>query len=186
MPNQNTSKRQPIVPIGPSIAYIPLTQGQYTRVNRERAMFLCQWNWHALWDKTTGTFYAHRSVDGGRKRISMQAQILGLSGHLIIGDHIDRDTLNNQDYNLRTADQTQQTFNQRLRRTNKSGCTGVYWSRQRNKWKSYIEVKGKRINLPDSTSREAAILIRRAAEIKYATAYTFQHDNCPRQVEAPR
>lgn len=107
--------REAIIPIGPSIAYVELTQGQFARIDRSRAFELTTWNWYAHWEPDCNSFYAWRKQtkpDGKRTTISMQAQILGISGSGLTGDHIDRDPLNNMDYNLRAATQSEQRYNQ--------------------------------------------------------------------------
>lgn len=167
----NRKTRQPILVIGPSIAYVPLTQGQFSRIDSHRIEELNHWNWHAVWSESSGSFYAQRSTEHGAKRISMQAQILDIRGSVITGDHIDRDTLNNQDHNLRKADRSLQAFNQRVRCTNNSGFVGVYWVEGRTTWRAFIEVKGRRMNLGDFPSKELAIIARKQAEFDYAGEY---------------
>lgn len=40
-----------------------------------------------------------------------------------------------------------QNSRQRLKKSNTSGYRGVYYSKQRSKWKAYIEIKGKRVHI---------------------------------------
>lgn len=164
MPNQFTPKRQAIIPVGPSIAYVPLTRGQFARIDSHRAVELCQWNWHAKWCPDENCYYARRTLKNQRpSKISMHAQILGISGRVTTGDHINRDTLNNQDYNLRPANQTQQILNQRTRIDNACGYRGVWWSVERNKWRSEFTIYGQRTIMPDAKTLEEAVLARERA-----------------------
>lgn len=181
MCNQFTPKRQPIVPIGPSIAYIPLTQGQFSRVDSYRADALCVHNWHVKWSEDSRSFYARRCQPKHERpeKVYMHAEILGLAGRKITADHIDRDTLNNQDYNLRPANQTQQNLNQRLDRRSKSGYPGVWWSSERNKWRTQLNFDGKKIMLTDSDTVAEAVVKRKNAEIKYAPQYAIRHEYNP-------
>lgn len=121
MPNKHYSrvKRPVLIPVGPSTAYIELTQGQFTRIDRDMAEELGQWDWYAHWEPACRSFYAWRkeTKDGKRLTISMQQQILRIRGSQITGDHIDHDTLNNTKANLREATQSQQNSNQRRRLT---------------------------------------------------------------------
>lgn len=50
---------------------------------------------------------------------------------------------------------------------NKSGFPGVCWSKNESKWRAYITVRGKRIELGYFSKQEDAIAARRDAEIKY-------------------
>jgi hypothetical protein len=117
MPNRNYI-RPVIIPPGPSIAYIELTQGQFTRIDSDMAKELGQWSWYAHWEPDCRSFYAWRKglKDGKRITVSMQQQILGLSGAAITGDHLDHNTLNNMKTNLRAATWSQQNSNKKLDR----------------------------------------------------------------------
>lgn len=133
--------RPAIVPIGPSIAYIVLTRGMYARVSRERAEELGSYKWQARWSSCTGSFYARRSAATGEspRDIYMARQILGLGVGDSTGDHIDRDTLNNCDWNLRRASRVQQCINQGLRDDNMSGVKGISWKKDKFKWAVQIQ-----------------------------------------------
>lgn len=51
--------------------------------------------------------------------------------------------------------------------TNKSGVTGVYWSKSRQRWVAQIEFQGRHYNLGRFTDKEEAIKVRKEAEKKY-------------------
>jgi hypothetical protein len=48
--------------IGPSIAYIPLTRGQFSVVDREKAWILEKYSWRVK-ESSTGEFYATMPAD---------------------------------------------------------------------------------------------------------------------------
>lgn len=82
-------------------------------------------------------------------------------------DHIDRNALNNRKSNLRPANSIQNAENRKLRKTNKSGITGVFWSKDCNKWEAYICHNYNRIRLGFFVDKEDAIIARLRAEKEY-------------------
>jgi len=138
-----------IRPIGPSIAYVPLTQGMYARINSSRADSLGKWNWHLL--KGRNTYYAVRLEHILDKTVAilMHQAILQYPGSDI--DHRDRDGLNNCDWNLRPTTQSCNGANQPRR---KAGLKGVV--RRRKMWEARICVDRKRFYLGVFPSQELA------------------------------
>lgn len=55
-------RRRIFVPIGPSIAYVPLTQGLYALIDAEDAEWVGVHNWCAHWPGRKTKVYAMRSV----------------------------------------------------------------------------------------------------------------------------
>ncbi len=58
-------------------------------------------------------------------------------------DHIDGNSLNNKIENLRAANRSENNFNRRIAKNNKSGVKGVSWSKGANKWVVHLSVEGK-------------------------------------------
>lgn len=140
-----------LIPIGPSIAYVPLTQGQFAIVDESDHEELGGHNWYALWAPRTRSFYAVRDVrgsDGKRRVLGMHRHILGLDfGDKVQGDHLSGVTLDNRRGNLRVATHAENTRNQRKRRDNMSGYKGVYSSKTTGLWRAQIVASGKWIHL---------------------------------------
>lgn len=67
---------------------------------------------------------------------------------LIVGypivDHINQDKLDNRKCNLRSATNSQNQWNQSKPKNNTSGYKGVYWDKQRQKWRAQIKINGRR------------------------------------------
>lgn len=82
-------------------------------------------------------------------------------------DHIDHDRLNNVISNLRLASSSDNSRNMSLRSTNKSGTSGVSWNAARNKWQARVWANGKRIHLGLFETREEAVAVREAANLKH-------------------
>lgn len=102
-----------------------------------------------------------------------------LMGELYV-DHIDHNPSNNRRSNLRvpspndclTSNQGYNNHNRKtVNRNNTSGCTGVYWLKDQNKWRAEIQFNYKVIHLGTYTNKEDAIAARKAAETEYCANY---------------
>ena len=93
------------------------------------------------------------------------------SMHKLLGmqncDHEDRNELNNRKYNLRSCTHQENCRNKGIRSDNKSGITGVYFSKETNKWRAQIRINGKNTMLYYGNSKEDAIKARLKAEKEY-------------------
>ncbi len=80
-------------------------------------------------------------------------------------DHIDRNKTNNKLENLRLVSAVLNRRNSSIRQKNKSGVTGVHWSKQSKKWCAQITpYKTKIVHLGFFESKQDAILARKIAE----------------------
>lgn len=138
--------REVIIPIGPSIAYVPLTRGQFALIDPDEAPIIGRNNWLATINKGTGKFYATRTRSrllGKKTSILMHRQIMGFPEGLDV-DHLHGNTLDNRRSQLREATRSENNFNTAARNTNKSGFKGVSWCKRDSKWKAQICVNNKR------------------------------------------
>lgn len=139
---------------------VPLTQGQFAKVNPWRIDEVARYKWYAKWSKDTCSFYAYRKgYPGGGKviMVAMHRSLLGLThGDQRQGDHRNCDTLDNRDDNLRVASQVQNSGNQRLRKSNTSGYKGVSWDGRCRKWVAMTRFEGKKVNLGRFSNPEDA------------------------------
>lgn len=143
---------------------ISLTRGQRTLVDVEDYDSLKLYNWSALWNPKTRSFYAVRNsepVNGKRTIIWMHREILGLkSGDPRQGDHALHDTLDNRrnvggKENLRVADEVEQGRNHQMRRDNHTGFTGVRATKS-GRFESYVTVAGRQVYLGSRDTARAA------------------------------
>jgi hypothetical protein len=135
---------------------IELTQGQKTVVDDEDYEFLLQFTWHAV--KSSGNkFYAKTKIrDKHRKALKSRGLIFKYSQYVSIHDllcsipdnytvdHIDRNGLNNQKYNLRLCTQQQNTWNRDIRKDKKYKGIVEYKSKYsfiKPKYTAYIQGK---------------------------------------------
>jgi hypothetical protein len=82
-------------------------------------------------------------------------------------DHINQVKHDNRRSNLRPATRRQNSCNQGKRNNNTSGYIGVYWSKQRGKWKAQIAVGNKRKYLGYFTDKKEAACAYNKAAKKY-------------------
>ena len=82
-------------------------------------------------------------------------------------DHINGDGLDNRIENLRSVDHSTNMKNQKMRITNTSGVTGVYWRNDCKKWEVKIGVNGKNISFGCFKDKENAVCVRKKAEYEY-------------------
>lgn len=157
---------------------INLSQNEIAQVSDEDYEYLMQWDWKKNSSGSRNVHYAVRyewKDDGtGRKKnycIMMHrviAERAGLDLSKLI-DHIDRNGLNNQRDNLRSATNKENQENTGLPSNNTSGCKGVSWDKRSSKWRATIYHHKKRIYLGYFKNKEEAIKVRKQAETEYFT-----------------
>lgn len=120
--------KKPILVIGPSIAYIPLTQGQYSLISVEDLDLINNYNWFA--EKHGRSFRVKRG-----QWLPELKRMKGIHLHNVIlepkkdydVDHKDGNSLNNHKYiNLRYASKAENGRNKAPREKTKTGVKGVY------------------------------------------------------------
>jgi hypothetical protein len=116
--------RKAVFPIGPSLAYIPLTRGLFAVVDWDDALWLEKHNWCAVpWGRPQRKkWYAARSVNG--KQLSMHRSIMGAPCGVEIDHVLSVQTLNNMRFNLRPATDLQNAANAKLRSDSTTGFKG--------------------------------------------------------------
>lgn len=82
-------------------------------------------------------------------------------------DHINRNRSDNRIANLREVTHKQNHQNRSKSSNNTSGHPGIYWDKQKSKWRAKIEHNQKQIHLGYFTDIEEALSARKAAEKLY-------------------
>lgn len=145
---------------------IPLTRGQVAVVDAADYERLTRHKWTAHWEKKTQSFYAKRTAGKPRKTIWMHREVMGAvpaDGKQI--DHKDHDSLNNRRSNLKTCDNAQNHWNQKILANNKTGVSGVYFDGKR--YVVNISVRGRRIHLGRCDNLEQARILRERGIARY-------------------
>lgn len=117
--------------------------------------------------------YVNCSIGVGTLRhiVLLHRFLLGTPKNGFIIDHIDGNVLDNRRCNLRETTPQKNLINRhRQDSRNKSGVRGVMYQTQpkfKNKWGAEIRVKGKMFYLGHYATKEEAVAVRRAAELKH-------------------
>lgn len=119
---------------------ITLSNGLQALIDAADYERVAQFRWHSR-----GGRYAFRwmSTGMGRRKVSMQAEILGFrEGHII--DHVDGNGLNNSRVNLRFSTPTENRRNRRCPpRPTKTSCfKGVHYDAAKGRWRARIKAGG--------------------------------------------
>jgi hypothetical protein len=159
MPNQYSPKRPVIIPVGPSIAYIELTKGQYSLIDSWNIDEVQEWNWCAMDTKSSRTIYAgrHIKIPKTRKSICIKLHCLVLppdKGLMI--DHINGNGLDNRRSNLRMCTHAQNKQNVAMTSFNTTGFKGIAWNKNLQRWHAKIQVNGVNHSLKYHYTKEAA------------------------------
>lgn len=153
-------KRPIVVPIGPSIAYVELTRGQFSLIDTEDVEELSGYNWFANWSRFTLSFYAVRqeTIGKGKQRSkSIHASLLRVpKGKLV--DHVNRNSLDNRRCNLRSATVSENALNRRP--SSRAIPRGIVWHKQSQRWEARAARDGKRIYLGRFRKIEDAVAAR--------------------------
>ncbi len=123
---------------------IKLTKGLFAQIDDEDFEYLNQFRWYA--HKFKNSFYAKRmskKINGKQKSIAMHIEIMGFTGI----DHADRDGLNNQKYNLRKANKSQNATNIKKRDNLSSIYKGVSWNTRDKKWCAHLGYQNQTLSL---------------------------------------
>jgi hypothetical protein len=107
--------------------------------------------------------------------IYMHRLVMNVSDDMQV-DHIYHCRNDNRKQQLRIANNTQNTINRGIQHNNTSGCTGVSWNKQYNKWHSYISIYNKRITLGYFDNLNDAIMARKRAEEEYFGEWRYKEE----------
>lgn len=134
--------------------------------------------WTASYCKSTKSFYVLGRIRKGEKvkTISLHRWLTDASKHLVV-DHIDHDTLNNSNENLRVVTQQQNCQNRKgAYKTSKTGIRGVCWDKQSSRWRVQMRVNGKNKDFGKFKDLEEAKLKSIEIHKKYIDVYAKERN----------
>lgn len=144
---------------------LPLTQNKVALIDEEDFKRVFKFKWSA--EKRKRTWYAIRKiVVGGKVKTQYLHQFLCPGNPLT--DHEDGDGLNNQRWNLRPANRSQNGANSKKRLGCSSKFKGVTWYARDQNWKSQISLGGKNQHLGYfDLEKDAAVAYDIAAKARF-------------------
>jgi hypothetical protein len=164
----NRKLKSILVPIGPSIAYVPLSRGFWSIIDRENAEMVGQFNWTATLNGS-GVPRAIGHAGKGRSYSIYLSRFLVSARNLDV-DHKNGNTLDNRLSNLRPATRSQNCRNKGARK----GLKGASFNKEKRKWRGSIHMNGKSIHLGTFDSeKDAHDAYCRAAERLYGEFARF-------------
>jgi hypothetical protein len=158
---------------------IPLSREMFAMVDDEDYDWLCQFSWCAL--KGGLTWYAVKKAVDGRRLVAMH-QLLWFGCKGI--DHRDNNGLNNTKENIRIATNQENGRNkQKTASATTSNFKGVYWAKDRNVWRGYIDTPRRKWLGNFATEQEAAVAYDSAAVQFFGEFANLNFPNAPRTSE---
>jgi len=155
------------------LQYIPLTQGQYARVDEKNWGRLMQYSWFAKYNPSSKSFNAYRNkhINGKKHMANMAREILNLklNDRSQQADHLSHDTLDNRECNLRIVTCQENQHN--------SFGKGYKWKTKSKRWETSIKADKALIYL-GYYHRENEIL----AAASYLTAKQILHPTAPMKI----
>ena len=122
---------------------IPLTRGKFALVDDEDYGRLSEHKWYFH-----HSGYAIRKITVSKKQVivHMHREVL-MPPIELFTDHINGNGLDNRRENLRNCTAIENSRNQSMAKSNKSGFKGVSWHKAGCKWRSVIHNQGKQEHL---------------------------------------
>ncbi len=142
--------------------------GKFALVDDDIYLQLSPYKWFYSPQGYVWTYYPAYS-SGGKL---MHRIIMGEPSGLTV-DHRDRDPLNNQRSNLRTATYSEQNMNQRVRLNNTSGHRGVYWESRRKCWRVCINYRKKQVHVGQFKDKQEAIAAYKAKALELYGEFVY-------------
>lgn len=151
---------------------IPLTQGQFAKVDDGDFDKYGIDRWSARWSRLTNSFYAVRNsktdIYKKRKTLLLHREIMGITETKIHVDHKNHDTLDCQRQNLRPCTHSQNMMNKsKAYKNSNSGIRGVRLDIRSGRWQARIRINGKGVHLGMFSNMEDAKSAYASANQKY-------------------
>ncbi|MEC0171677.1 HNH endonuclease [Paenibacillus graminis] len=142
-----------------------------TRVSKSKFDLLSEIvsSWYPKWDKHTKGFYVYGKIntEEKQKEVSLHRVITGAQKGTEV-DHVNHDTLDNTDQNLRLVSVSDNQKNRKSANvSSKSGIRNVHWHKATGNWEVQVKLNGKKIYIGTYKDIEDAKKAALKARIKY-------------------
>jgi hypothetical protein len=152
---------------------IELTQNQWALVDDWWFDVLNQVRWQAQWNEQTGSYYAVRAYRVGAKTFSiLMSNVVAQTPKGKMCDHINHNTLDNQEHNLRNTNNAQNQWNSKRRKDNKLGYKNIRVQKSGG-FQVRIKANGKTMFDQTFKSLDDAISARDSATKKFHGNYAY-------------
>ncbi|WP_129598445.1 HNH endonuclease [Anaerophilus nitritogenes] len=136
-----------------------------TKFNTKHLNNVKKYKWY--YNKNLGEGYVHGYNSFTGERAYLHRIVMGVENDEDVVDHINRNTLDNRDMNLRIVTSQDNARNRRISIRNSTGVNGVSWDNTYQKYISRICVNYRYINLGYFDDIEDARIARMEAEKEY-------------------
>ena len=152
-----------LLPSGPSIAYVALNEGCFACIDVDTIPLAKGMRWYVVKDPKSGRMYpaTHHEVDGKYEFLSMRTLVLG--GKPRVSYAMNGNNLDCRAANLRDVSKAESSWRNGKRKDNRSGHTGVFWSREKQRFIAKIRTNGVDEHIGSfATAEEAAEAIEQS------------------------
>ena len=159
-----TAPSKILTPPGPSIAYVVLNEGQFACIDVEAIPLVQDHHWYVVKDPKSGRMYpaTHHIIDGKEDFMSMRTVVLGSKPATSYA--VNWNNLDCRKANLRDVTKAQSSWRNAKRADNKTGYTGVFWSKGKQRFIANIRTNGVTERVGSfKTVEEAAAAVDQAA-----------------------
>lgn len=125
------------------------------------------------WRQNSNGYFITQDRDG--EQIRLHRLIMGITDPEELVDHINHDTSFNAKCNLRVVSKSENMQNSVRAENNASGVKGVSWTGRERRWRAYIKIDGRQIDLGYYKSFDDAVAARKAAEERYFGEYSYDN-----------
>lgn len=131
-----------LVPSGPSIAYVTLTEGYFACIDVDVIPLVENRRWYTAQHPQQGKAYpgTHSTVEGKPGCLSLRTVVLGgkpTTAYAVNGKNLDC-----RRANLRDVSKAQSSWRNARRSDNKTGITGAYWVKEKKRFIAKLKKNG--------------------------------------------
>lgn len=160
--------------------FIKLPNGAEVIVDKERYEELSKYKWQYNLGYAVRKATEAELKNGSPSFLRMHRQLLNAPEGVLV-DHINRNGLDNRLENLRLCDKSENAMNsekilETIKGKSSSIYKGVYWAKDRNKWRATIRVSGKNIHIGSFDNEIEAAKAYNDYAIKHFEEFAFLNE----------